>query len=325
MPFNFDISVPSSFNNSEQNASPFILDMSDTFNPLIINGKVRLSASFSTKDIMAKYLEMNIDTTEIFAGLEEVQLYECIKTAYRFYYPFNIIGGSEFYEKLSLNRKNYYSDRWEHNKALEFINSKDSVLEIGSGSGLFIDKLQSKGIRNKGLEINPHAIRECQAKGLNVIGSLVEEEAKQNHGKYDVVCCFQVLEHITDVRAFIESSVSLLKKDGKLIIGVPNNNPYLHVSDKYHTLNLPPHHAGLWNKKSLLALKELFPINIQAIKFEPLSLSYDYFIDFQMNHHPNKIYRKLLISINNFMPGLLRKFHYKTISGRNILAVYSKI
>jgi SAM-dependent methyltransferase len=274
---------------------------------------------------MAKYLEMNIDTTEIFAGLEEVQLYECIKTAYRFYYPFNIIGGSEFYEKLSLNRKNYYSDRWEHNKALEFINSKDSVLEIGSGSGLFIDKLQSKGIRNKGLEINPHAIRECQAKGLNVIGSLVEEEAKQNHGKYDVVCCFQVLEHITDVRAFIESSVSLLKKDGKLIIGVPNNNPYLHVSDKYHTLNLPPHHAGLWNKKSLLALKELFPINIQAIKFEPLSLSYDYFIDFQMNHHPNKIYRKLLISINNFMPGLLRKFHYKTISGRNILAVYSKI
>jgi 2-polyprenyl-3-methyl-5-hydroxy-6-metoxy-1,4-benzoquinol methylase len=298
--------------------------MSDTINPLILNGKVRLSASFSTQDIKRKYLEINIDTTEIFAGIEEVDLYECVKTAYRFYYPFNIMGDAEFYKRLSLSRKNYYLDRWEHNRALGFIKTTDKVLEIGSGFGVFLEKLQSKGIGYKGLEINPHAIIECQRKGLNVINSFVEEEAKQNRGKYDVVCCFQVLEHITDVRSFIESSVSLLKKDGKLIIGVPNNNPYLHVFDKYHTLNLPPHHAGLWNKKSLMTLADVFQMKNKTIIFEPLSITYDYFLSFQMKHHPNKIYRKLLVRINNFIPKLLRKFLLKTISGRNILAVYSK-
>lgn len=298
--------------------------MSITINPLILNGKVRLSASFSTKVIMEKYREMNVDTSMIFAELEEVHLYECVKTAYRFYYPFNIIGDADFYKSLSLNRKNYYSDRWEHNKALSFIKPTDKVLEIGSGFGLFLEKLHSKGIGYKGLEINPHAISECQRKGLNVINSYVEEEAKQNHGKYDVVCCFQVLEHISDVRSFIESCVNLLNNNGKLIIGVPNNNPYLHVSDKYHTLNLPPHHAGLWNKKSLMTLADVFQMKNQTIILEPLSITYDYFLDFQMKNHPNKIYRKLLVRINNYTPKLLRKFFLKTISGRNILAVYSK-
>ena len=69
---------------------------------------------------------------------------------------------------------------------------------------------------------------------------------------------------------FIKDSLLALKPNGKLIIGVPNNNPFLFVNDKYHTLNLPPHHAGLWNKKSLKSLEQIFNIELVSLQYEPL-------------------------------------------------------
>jgi hypothetical protein len=61
-----------------------------------------------------------------------------------------------------------------------------------------------------------------------------------------------------------------LKKGGKLIIGVPNSNPFLYKYDKYHTLNLPPHHMGLWNKFSLANLANYFPMSVDNIIVEAL-------------------------------------------------------
>jgi 2-polyprenyl-3-methyl-5-hydroxy-6-metoxy-1,4-benzoquinol methylase len=70
---------------------------------------------------------------------------------------------------------------------------------------------------------------------------------------YDAVCLFQVLEHMHDISGFFKHVRAFIKPQGKLIISVPNNNPYLYVNDKLHTLNLPPHHMGLWTGSSLTA------------------------------------------------------------------------
>ena len=76
--------------------------------------------------------------------------------------------------------------------------------------------------------------------------------------RFSFICSFQVLEHVYEVYGFLNSAIALLKNKGKLIIAVPNNNPYFLKHDKYHTLNLPPHHMGIWDERSLKFIGKLF-------------------------------------------------------------------
>jgi SAM-dependent methyltransferase len=280
--------------------------------------------SFEAKLIVRKYQEIGLDVSRFFLGLEEIDLYKCETTGYRFYYPFEAIGDAEFYNDLSKNRSNYYSDRWEHDRALQNINKDDLVLEIGSGFGAFLNRLDRTKTKARGLELNPHAVETCQATDLDVEDKLIEQEATERQEYYDVVCSFQVLEHITNVFSFIDACVKLLKPGGKLIIGVPNNNPFLHINDKYHTLNLPPHHAGLWDKKSLISLRKIFPLENPQIEFEPLELSYDYFIRSFIENQSSKLIKRFLFRLKHSYPLFLRKILCEKIIGRNVLMIYTK-
>jgi 2-polyprenyl-3-methyl-5-hydroxy-6-metoxy-1,4-benzoquinol methylase len=293
--------------------------------PLTNSSNVEKILEIDSNLIIQKYKkEINIDVIRFFKNYKAVSLYKCLDTGYKFYYPFTSVGDKEFYEDLSKNRKNYYSDRWEHKKALKYIAGDASVLEIGSGFGAFLKLLRINKIESKGLELNPLAVIKCKEEDLDVSQKLIQEEAETNKSNYDAVCSFQVLEHITAVHSFIESSVEVLKKNGKLIIGVPNNNPFLFVNDKYHTLNLPPHHAGLWDENSLKSLENIFSIQLVNIEFEPLEVSYSYFIDFQINNTTNVFVRKLLTLLNKRMPILLKKIICRFVKGRNVLAVFKK-
>lgn len=40
--------------------------------------------------------------------------------------------------------------------------------------------------------------------------------------------------------------------------------------ERYHTLNLPPHHMGLWDKASLHAVAELFNLRVIATQYDTL-------------------------------------------------------
>lgn len=299
--------------------------MNNIESPLLLNKKkTELIESFDSETIIAKYKALNIEVARFFKT-PSISLYKCKTTGYRFYYPFEIVGDAKFYEDLSKNKSNYYSERWEHKKALSYIENNDLVLEIGSGFGAFLSKLKDSNIRSVGLELNPHATEVSIKNGLKVKNTLIQNEAKTNKGVYDVVCSFQVLEHITEVHNFIKASIDALKISGKLIIGVPNNNPYLFVNDKYHTLNLPPHHAGLWDKKSLKALEKVFSLQLECMELEPLSVNYSYFINFQINNNKSKILRFLLKAFNKVSPYLLKYVLCKFIKGRNVLAVFKKI
>lgn len=287
-------------------------------------GKTLLLDRFTSRQIIEAYKEQGLNVERFFSK-EYIELYKCVSTGYRFYYPPSIIGDSEFYEELSITRKNYYSERWEHKKSLNFIEEGDKVLEIGSGFGIFLQILKERQINAKGIELNMHAVNHCKDSNLDVEGILIEDIVDDYKEHYDVICSFQVLEHIYDVHNFIENQLKTLKKGGKLIIGVPNNNPYLFINDKYHTLNLPPHHAGLWNKEALFSLERVFNLKVDKLIFEPLSLTYDYFIDFNLKKIRHKKIQYILRNLETKYRPILRKLLSKFINGRNILVVYKKL
>lgn len=300
--------------------------------PLTNSLNVVLEEAINSEIIINLYQdEYNIDVRKYFEGINTVQIYKCLDTNYRFYYPLYLTGDSKLYEELQ-KQSWYYGDwKWEHQIASNFMKTNDSILELGCARGAFIDKLQQKGLRCTGLEFNEDAVRVGQEKGLNILKQSIEEHAQLNPEIYDVVCSFQVLEHISLVKDFVSACLKALKPGGKFIVGVPNNNPFLFKYDKYHTLNLPPHHLGLWNKSSLENLQKVFPIRVEKLFVEPLQ-EYEYYFKLQVQHFKSK--SKLLGEISDMLlfsriPLRVRQKLQRTISyfvqGRNIVAVYTKL
>jgi len=299
--------------------------------PVTHHQNVSLITRFPSDRIIACYRQDGIAVERFFRDIPAVELYECNDTGYRFYSPENIFGDGQFYADLQAKEGGEYypHKKWEHRFAAARINASQKVLEVGAGDGFFLDMLRQKGIAGLGLELNDQAIAAGRAKGLDLRNEMIQDHAAQHPGAYDVVCCFQVLEHIYDVKGFLEACIKALKKGGKLIIGVPNNNPYLFKHDQWHTLNLPPHHAGLWSKNAFLQLQKFYEIVPDHITVEPLSHSLDqskrWFLvqrDYHLEHHP--AFGKILAAIPRPLYKLGVKLFSPFIAGRNIVAMFTR-
>jgi len=110
-------------------------------------------------------------------------------------------------------------------KISQYFNSTSRVLEIGSGPGYFLKSIEDKVGSTLGVELNTiwshYANTEKDVQTLN--SDFKECDLEE---EFDVVCLFQVLEHMPDPVSEINAIFSLLKKGGYLIIEVPNlQNP----------------------------------------------------------------------------------------------------
>lgn len=239
--------------------------------PITATNDISLIDTFSGQDIIALYQQqLNIDVAAFFKTNPIFFLYQCNQTGYRFYTPEALAGDGDFYSALQQKLAGgYYHDwKFENQLALDALKQDDKILDIGCGIGNFITRAKTKTATACGLELNKKAAAICREKGLEVFDEMIAEHATQREGYYDMVCMFQVLEHIYDVKGFLESAVITLKKGGKLVIGVPNNEPYFQGYDKYCTLNLPPHHMGLWNKEVFEKIAPLFNLTINEIRYD---------------------------------------------------------
>ena len=291
--------------------------------PVTGNPHTKLYDKIPVSIIESKYMqELNFDVRRFFKT-DFIEIHECLDTGFRFYYPFNIEGDDKLYEHLQQMDWYYSIWYWEHQITADLIKNTDKVLEVGCGTGNFLKVLKEKNISGTGLELNKKAIQVCKEIDLNVYNELLNEHVLKYNNYYDFVCSFQVLEHVAEVKAFIDDCIKLLKPGGKVMFGVPNNNPYLFKRDKFTPLNLPPHHMGLWSVKAFNNLPKYF--NIKKIKIEVEDLIYKQhyfnllFDSFKLPRPFNKIKRY-------FSPKVIDKIaKYADWKGRNIVAVFEKI
>ena len=221
--------------------------------------------------LIANYQQqLGIDVSRYFASLESIQIYKCLDTGYRFYYPFNVDGDGAFYEALQKFDWYYMDWKWEHQITSEMIKPTDKVLEIGCARGGFLNRLKEMGMESTGLELNRSAAEAARARGLNVLDQSIQDHARENPQKYDMVCSFQVVEHIADIRSFMQASLEALKSGGTLVVSVPNNESLVITQYPHNVSNMPPHHMGLWNMESLIRLQNIYNMELVNVFLEPL-------------------------------------------------------
>lgn len=271
-----------------------------------ITGKERclIKESISTNKVIDEYKTiLDIDISKIIDRDTEIQVYECLESGYEFYYPFHLSGDSGFYEQLQKFSWYYNPWKWEHKVAFDLIESNSTVLEIGCAEGSFVKELSTKASYVKGIELNQSAVNKALEQNLNVENKFVDELLETETGKYDYICCFQVLEHVSDVNSFLNDIIQLLKPNGKLIISVPNNDSLI-VKSYAGILNQPPHHMGLWKESSIKRIQDFFSVNFKSIYFEPLKREhYHSFIEGKIiNSFPffKKFVSKLILKLFSF-------------------------
>ncbi|WP_442844653.1 class I SAM-dependent methyltransferase [Leeuwenhoekiella sp. H156] len=286
-----------------------------------------LVKTYKTKDLISKYQkQLNFDITQYYKGIDEIKLYEELSSGYQYYYPLDIYGDSAFYEHLQKFDWYYMPWKWEHEYLLNKLNKKDKVLEVGAGGLGFIQKLSALNFDCVGLELNEQSIEKARELGLDVKKKSIQAFSLKNNESFDVVCSFQVLEHITDVHSFISSKIKSLKPGGRLVICVPNNDSFIKY-DEGGILNFPPHHAGRWNRKSLNSVASYFNLEIVDVVYEPLQAYHSqWYISslsrrLKKNFFINRINK--FLSIDKFIRAYVEKYRSRII-GHSIMFIYKK-
>jgi 2-polyprenyl-3-methyl-5-hydroxy-6-metoxy-1,4-benzoquinol methylase len=98
---------------------------------------------------------------------------------------------------------------------------RGSLLDIGSGTGAFLNTMKEKGWQVKGVEPDEDARRLAkQLYGLSIDGpASINELSDQS---FDAITLWHVLEHVHHLHEYVEQLKRLLKPQGKLFIAVPN-------------------------------------------------------------------------------------------------------
>lgn len=303
-------------------------------NPLGIKIPFEDVELFDTIDIVERYkIDKNINVGKYFREFRDIRLCRCKVTGLRFFLPRSIAGDGDFYSELGNHNSLYYHSRWEHNKALSLVNKDELWLEVGAGGGGFMKSVKDLGGSIVGLDLNVTEVFNLRERGFEIYNQTIEKHKIGERSVYDVICLFQVLEHLPYLDSFFINANRLLKENGKLVITVPNNNPYYNYFEKKQTLNLPPHHMNWWNKKSLRLAGKLFGFNVVFFEVEPFEFlrlknlikqDYTLFQDVYLKIQIVilKIINRLpFVKIRNVLFILYSKYCLK---GNNILIIFNK-
>ncbi|MCX7152599.1 MAG: bifunctional 2-polyprenyl-6-hydroxyphenol methylase/3-demethylubiquinol 3-O-methyltransferase UbiG, partial [Proteobacteria bacterium] len=105
------------------------------------------------------------------------------------------------------------------------------VLDVGCGGGILTEAMAQRGARVKGIDLSERALKVAQLHqleskaGVDYEKIAAEDLAAREAGRYDVVTCMELLEHVPDPASTVAACAALAAPGGHLFFSTINRNP----------------------------------------------------------------------------------------------------
>ena len=194
---------------------------------------------------------------------------------------------------------------------LKFLKKKfkiyNSLLDIGSGYGYFLNKAQKYFKSTIGIEPSFNLYGSSLKKfNLNVKNQDFKSYYKLNKKiKFEAIVLIHVIEHIQKPKDFLKNILTLLKLNGVLYIETPNLDSFLFKTEQTkYTFLTPPEHRFIFSKDSFNHL-----LNLNSVKYTT------FFYTYSFNEH-------IVSALKIFLSKIFKKNHQieakpLSISGRD--------
>lgn len=155
-------------------------------------------------------------------------------------------------EGRGLSSSILFDDAKQRYKRLERFSPGKKLLEIGCGTGEFLETAGRHGHDVVGLDLSVSAVEYVKKKlpGITVLNCLLRE-ASIPPRSFDVVVGFHVLEHVENPRDLLGEIREILKPGGLICLAIPNVDSYYRRVLGKNWWGFVPEHAWHFSREGL--------------------------------------------------------------------------
>ncbi|CAM3783945.1 bifunctional 2-polyprenyl-6-hydroxyphenol methylase/3-demethylubiquinol 3-O-methyltransferase UbiG [Bordetella sputigena] len=174
------------------------------------------------------------------------------------------------------------------------------ILDVGCGGGILSESMAAEGAEVTGIDLAEKSLKVARLHGLEsgvkveYRAVAVEQLAQEQPGRYDIVTCMEMLEHVPDPASVVRACAGLVKPGGWVFFSTLNRNPksflFAIIGAEYLLRLLPrgTHSYESFLKPSELAaaarMAQLQPVKITGMTYNPLTQVYALSGDASVNY-----------------------------------------
>jgi SAM-dependent methyltransferase len=177
------------------------------------------------------------------------------------------------YDRVISRYEDISPQKWRDRRdTISKYKSSGALLDIGCSSGAFLESMKSPDWQLSGIEMSADTARRAEARTGGDIFAGDIMDAPFGPQSFDVITCFDVLEHVYEPQSVLSKVVEWLKPDGIFYVLVPNidSGEARFFRTYWYGLELP-RHLSHFSPESLGHLAKAAKLELVSLETYPNS------------------------------------------------------